>query len=64
MQAMKNPVQLESNITCLFFCEAFALSEMVAEIATWKEIHDEVEILLILEGVAHIYKERMFELRK
>ena len=37
---------------------------MVAEIATREEVHDEVQILLVLEGVAHIDQEGVFELRE
>ena len=48
--------------TGLFFGEAFALGEVVAEVSAGEEVHDKVEVLLVLEGEAHVDEVGVFEL--
>ena len=61
MQAIKKP-RVRTQLTSLLFCEAFAFSQMISKIASGEQIHYEVEILLILECVAHVHQIWMFEL--
>ena len=47
---------------CFHLLEAPSAAHMVAEISSDQEIHDEVEVLSVLEGVGHVDDERMFQL--
>lgn len=37
---------------------------MVSQISANKQIHDQVQLLSVLEGVGHVDEERMLELRQ
>lgn len=48
----------------LLFAETAVLADVVPEVASSQEVHDQVEILPVLEGVIHIDDEDVVELRK
>jgi hypothetical protein len=48
----------------LFLIEESAIAEVVAQVSSIEVVHDEVEVLSILEGVGHIDEKGMGQFRK
>ena len=55
---------LDSVKASALFWESGDLSQVHEELTTTDEAHDEKDLLLRLENVAHAYKERMVGLQK
>ena len=56
--AIKNPTQWMSNEkidTCLVFCEAPVLADVVTKVTSIQEVHDKVEIFSVLKGIVHVH---------
>lgn len=54
-------LQLAWRVTQLGLCETLLLGEVVAEIPSSQEIHDEVEVLAVLKGGLHVDEESSYD---
>jgi len=64
MQAMKKPINSLESLTSLLFCELPMLADVVAQVSSTEVVHDQVNIVSVLEGVVHIDKEDVVQLRQ
>lgn len=67
MQAMKKPKFLNKSVlslTGLFLGESAVFANVVAQISTSEEVHQQVKVVSVLEGIIHIHKERIRYLRE
>jgi hypothetical protein len=64
MEILKSNQNASDKKLSLHLLETPAAAHVVAEVATDKQVHNEVKVLTILEGVGHIDDEWMLELRK
>lgn len=59
---MKKPSGQMWWLTGLFLCEASMLADVIPEVAAVEEVHHEIEVLSILEGIVHVDYEGVVEL--
>jgi len=48
----------------LTFLESTSASHMISQIASYKQIHNQIEVFSILEGIGHVDDKRMFKFAK
>lgn len=58
---MNKKEEIFFNITCLNFFETSLPTNVKSEISSVNQIHDEIEILSVLESEFHIHKESIVE---
>ena len=51
-------------LTCNLFAETAMSTDVVAQITTGEVVHDEVEIVAVLERIVHVHEERVLQLRQ
>jgi len=57
MQAQKNSKKVKGAFTRLLLRELSMLGNVVSEVPSVHQIHDQVEVLRVLEGVLHVDQE-------
>jgi hypothetical protein len=64
-QAIKNPTNVNrNNSTRLLFGEASVSADVVPQISSIEQVHHQVQILSILEGIVHVHDEGVVQLRQ
>ncbi len=51
-------------LTCCFFVKPPISANVISQVATIEQVHHEIEVLSVLEGVVHIHQEWTVELRE
>lgn len=59
MQVLKSSENAGAEESSLLFCKFMFLADVVPKIASSHDIHDQVQILSILESLSHVYDELM-----
>jgi hypothetical protein len=52
------------KFTSLLFCESPVSANVVPQITPVQKVHDQVQVLSILEGIVHVDNERIVKLRQ